>query len=129
MTDICPRLDRQNKSVAKGGRDRSACFQQRLKMGLGGFLKAQNRFAPVAPMRMTPMQQLRFRDPDTILVAAHLNLGKRDNHRVCRISELLEGVNLWVDSTLPKPRSPSSMPAGRNSTRSVNDQSGCFMVG
>src|ERR1700692_459810 len=96
MTDTCPQLDGQDKSVTKGGRDGSARFQERLEVILGGFLKAQDRLATVTTMGMTPGQQPRFRDPDTVRVATHLNLGKWDNHADHRVYEFSDRVNRAV---------------------------------
>ncbi len=102
MTDTCPRLDGQDKSVTKGRRDGSACFQESLEVDLGGFLKAQDRLATVTTMGMTPGQQPRFRDPHTVRVATHLNLGKRDNHSELRIYELRDWVNRAVAAGSPR---------------------------
>ena len=118
MTDTCPRLDGQDKSVTKGGRNRSACFQERLEVDFGGFLKAQDRLATVSTMGMTSGQQPRFRDPDTVRIATHLNLGKRDNHSDLRVYELGDRVNRAVPMpsncppALARQASRSSRPTG-----------------
>jgi hypothetical protein len=97
----------ENEFVAESGWDGASGFQQRLQMGLGGLLEAQDGLAPVLPVRMAAGQQGRFRNPYPVLVAPHLNFRDRNDHRGntltrrCLKLKSLHGVEI---------RSPSCMP-------------------
>ena len=70
----------EHKLVAEGGRNGSAGFQERLKVRLGGLLKAKHGFAAVAPVSVAAGKQGGFGDPDAVLVLSDLHFGKRNDH-------------------------------------------------
>ena len=76
----------KNKLIPKGGRDGAACFQQCLKMRLGGLLETEHGFPAVASMRMAAGQRGAFGHPDTVFVSTQLNLRERNNHRIAKIA-------------------------------------------
>jgi hypothetical protein len=57
MKDILPRSGSENEFVTEGFGNRASGFEERLKMRFGGLLKAQCRFAPITPVRVTAGQQ------------------------------------------------------------------------
>jgi hypothetical protein len=59
----------------------------------GRLLKSQDGFAPVAPMRVTAGQQLRFGNPHAIFIPARLNFGDRNDHGAQTIPGQLPAVN------------------------------------
>lgn len=71
---------REHELVAEGRRDRAAGFQQRFQMGLRGLLKAEQRLAPVATVRVAAGQEGGLGDPHAILIPSKLHLAERNNH-------------------------------------------------
>ncbi len=82
----------QDKLVAKRGRDGPSGFQQCFQMGFGRLLEAQDGFAPVASMGMAAGEQSALGNPDAVLVAAELNLGKRHDHGAGKLTRRMTGV-------------------------------------
>ena len=93
-SDTCPRLNRQDKSIAKCGRNRSPRLQKRFQVCLRRLLESQNSFTSVASMRMTTGQQFRLRDPHPAFIAAQLNLRSGNNHGRNTISEPFRTINV-----------------------------------
>jgi hypothetical protein len=83
----------QDKLVAKCGRDRTTCIQQRFQMSLGSLLKTQNRFTPIPAVRMAARQKVGLRNPDTVFVSAHLDSRNRNYHSIRTIPIGCSSVN------------------------------------
>jgi hypothetical protein len=79
--DISPRSGGQNKLVAECGRDWTATFEERLQVGFGGFLKAENCFAAIFAMCVAAGEQSGFRNPDAVFILTHLNPREWNEHR------------------------------------------------
>jgi len=70
----------EDEFVAEGGGNGASGFEQGFEMGLGGLLKTERGFTPVATMRVAARQEAGFGDPHAILIAAELNFREWDNH-------------------------------------------------
>lgn len=75
-----PGLGGQDKFITKRRRNRPSRLEQRLQMRFGHLLETQNRFAPVAPVRVATGKQFAFCDEEAVLVAADLNLRYGNDH-------------------------------------------------
>ena len=70
----------EDEFVAEGCRNGTAGVEQRFQMRLGGLLKTQGRFAPVAPVRVAAGEQNGFRNPNAVFVLPDLNFRERNYH-------------------------------------------------
>jgi hypothetical protein len=66
-------------------------------MDFGGLLKAKNRFASVASVRMAAGQQTGLGNPHAVFVLSELHFGDRNNHR----GQLLTQPAVVVKSPVP----------------------------
>jgi hypothetical protein len=73
MRDIFPQSGGENEFVPKGFGNRASGFEERFKVGFGGFLKTQSGFSTVASVRVTARQQRRFGNPYAIFIAPELD--------------------------------------------------------
>ena len=73
MKDTFPRSGGENKFITEGFWNRASGFKQRFEMRLGGLLKTQSGFAPVASVRVTAGQQRRFGNPHAVFILPELH--------------------------------------------------------
>mgnify|MGYP000973868562 CR=1 FL=1 len=90
------RSGREHKLVAEGRRNGTTGVKQRFKVDLGGLLKTESGFAPVAPVRVTAGKQLGFGNPDAVFVLPELHFGERNDHRAVRITPPVRKVKREV---------------------------------
>lgn len=70
----------EDEFIAKGGGDGAARVEQCFQMGLGGLLKAERGFTPVASVGVTARQEWRFGDPHAVCILADLHFREWNDH-------------------------------------------------
>ncbi len=88
----------ENEFVAEGGGDGASGFEERFQMGLGGLLKAERGFAPVAPVRVTAGQERRFGDPHAVFILTKLNFREWNDHSGRIVTRRAAGVKRTFDA-------------------------------
>jgi hypothetical protein len=88
----------ENKFVAESHGDRAARFEQCFQMSLGGLLKAEGGFAPVAPVRVAAGQERRFGNPNAVLVLTDLHFREWNDHSAATIARRTSGVKGAFDA-------------------------------
>ena len=88
----------ENELVAEGGGDGASGFEQRFQMGLGGLLKAERGFAPVAPVRVATGQQRRSGDPHAVFILTKLNFREWNDHSGRIVTRRASGVKRAFDA-------------------------------
>lgn len=88
----------QNEFVAKGGGDGAARFEQCFQMGLGGLLKAERGFTPVASVGVTTRQEWRLGNPHAVFILADLHFREWNDHGAVTIARGAFGVKRRFDA-------------------------------
>lgn len=88
----------ENKFVAESGRDGASGFEQRFEMRLGGLLKAERGFAPVAPVRVAAGQERRFGNPYAVFILTKLHFREWNDHSAHIITRRASGVKRAFDA-------------------------------
>lgn len=87
----------EDKFIAEGGGNGTSGFEQCFEMGLGGQLKAERGFVPVAPVRVTAGQQIGFGDPHAVIVLPESHFRERNDHGAVTIARRASGVKWRFD--------------------------------
>jgi hypothetical protein len=74
----------EHELIAKGSGNRAPGFEQCFQVGFRRFLKAQNRFPTVSPMSVASRKNVRFGDPDAVLITPGLDFRELNDH--CRMT-------------------------------------------
>jgi hypothetical protein len=88
----------ENKFVAEGSRDGASGFEQRFQMDLGGLLKAERSFAPVASVRVAAGEQRRFGNPHAVFILTELHFREWNDHSSVTIARRASVVKRTFDA-------------------------------
>ena len=98
---------RKDEFVAEGRWNRPTGFQQRLQMGFRGLLKAEQRLAPVASVRVATGQQAGFGNPHAIFIPSKSHFCERNDHRAKTITRHPSNVKSTLAAPPVSPSPPS----------------------
>ena len=88
----------ENEFIAEGHGNRAAGFEERFQMNLGGLLKAERGFAPVAPVCVTAGEQVGFGNPHAVFIPPDLHFREWNDHSAATIARRASGVKRAFDA-------------------------------